>query len=433
MFALVDCNNFYVSCERVFNPALRGRPVVVLSNNDGCFIARSEEAKAIGLAMGAPAFKNRELLKRHKVVVYSANFPLYGDMSSRVMTTLADLAPDLEIYSIDEAFLDMSGFQRYDLDHYARFIRKTVTQHTGIPVCIGIAPTKTLAKVANRLAKKNPCYAGVCLLNTDKEQRAALAITQVEDIWGIGRQWSKFLHTQNIHTALDLAEASPGLIRKHLHITGARVQAELNGKSCLSLEMVRPAKQSICTSRSFGRSVTTFDELHQAVSTFTGKCAIKLRKEGSAASLLTLFICTSPFNAPDKKYWGTRTVTMPHHTQDSIALIRTVGALLESLFRAGYEYKKAGVIVSGLIPAASSTATLPLFPQELPVPDDRHKKLMTVMDSINQRYGSGSIQIAAENSAGWKPHQKLLSPRYTTAWKDLIEVRTSPLHHQTHQ
>ncbi len=423
MFALVDCNNFYVSCERVFNPALQGRPVAVLSNNDGCFIARSEEAKAIGLVMGAPAFKSRELLKMHKVAVYSANFPLYGDMSSRVMATLAELAPDIEIYSIDEAFLDMSGFRRYDLDSYARSMRKTVRQHTGIPVCIGIASTKTLAKVANRLAKKNPRYQGVSILNTDEEIHAALAITRVEDIWGIGRQWSQFLHAQQIHTALDLARAPAPWIRKHLHITGARVQAELNGNSCLKLETVRPAKQSICTSRSFGRSVAAFDELLQAVSTFGGKCAVKLRKEGSAASLLTVFICTSPFNDPAKKYWGTRTVSLIQPSQDSITLVRAAGLILESIFRPGYDYKKAGVIVSGLSPAPLSPAILPLFPDEEPASYDRNKKIMIVMDSINQRYGSGSVHLAAENSAGWKPHQELLSPRSTTVWSDIIKVR----------
>ena len=423
MFALVDCNNFYVSCERVFNPALQGRPVVVLSNNDGCFIARSEEAKAIGLAMGAPAFKSRELLKKHKVVVCSANFALYGDMSSRVMATLAELAPDIEIYSIDEAFLDMSGFRRYDLDNYGRFMRKTVRQHTGIPVCIGIAPTKTLAKVANRLAKKNTGYKGVCLLTTDQEIHAALAMTRVDDIWGIGRQWSRFLHAQQIHTALDVARAPATWIRKHLHITGARVQAELNGNSCMQLEMVRPAKQSICTSRSFGRSVTAFDELLQAVATFAGKCAGKLRKEQSAASLLTVFICTSPFNDPEKKYWGTRTVSLVQQTQDSITLVRAAGVVLESIFRPGFDYKKAGVIVSGLNPVHSSPAILPLFPDEEPVSENHRKKIMMVMDSINQRYGSGSIHLAAESSANWKPHQELLSPRYTTMWSDIIEVR----------
>jgi DNA polymerase V len=423
MFALVDCNNFYVSCERVFNPALQGRPVVVLSNNDGCFIARSEEAKAIGLAMGAPAFKSRELLKKHKVAVFSANFALYGDMSSRVMATLSELAPDIEIYSIDEAFLDMSGFKRYNLDHYARSIRKTVRQHTGIPVCIGIAPTKTLAKVANRLAKKNPGFKGVCLLTTEQEIHAALAITQVEDIWGIGRQWSKFLHAQQLHTALDVARAPASWIRKHLHITGARVQAELNGNSCMQLEMVRPAKKSICTSRSFGRSVTAFDELLQAVATFAGKCAGKLRKEQSAASLLTVFICTSPFNEPEKKYWGTRTVSLPQQTQDSIVLVRAVGVVLESIFRPGYDYKKAGVIVSGLVPVSSSPAILPLFAEEEPIPDGRQKKLMMVMDAINQRYGRGSIHLAAENAAAWKPHQEMLSPCSTTLWSDIITVR----------
>lgn len=423
MFALVDCNNFYVSCERVFNPALHGRPVVVLSNNDGCFIARSEEAKAIGLAMGAPAFKSRELLKKHKVAVFSANFALYGDMSSRVMATLSELAPDIEIYSIDEAFLDMSGFKRYDLDHYARSIRKTVRQHTGIPVCIGIAPTKTLAKVANRLAKKNPGFKGVCLLTTEQEIHAALAITQVEDIWGIGRQWSKFLHAQQLHTALDVARAPASWIRKHLHIIGARVQAELNGNSCMQLEMVRPAKKSICTSRSFGRSVTAFDELLQAVATFAGKCAGKLRKEQSAASLLTVFICTSPFNEPEKKYWGTRTVSLPQQTQNSIVLVRAVGVVLESIFRPGYDYKKAGVIVSGLVPVSSSPAILPLFAEEEPIPDGRQKKLMMVMDAINQRYGRGSIHLAAENAAAWKPHQEMLSPCCTTMWSDIITVR----------
>jgi DNA polymerase V len=423
MFALVDCNNFYVSCERVFNPALQGRPVVVLSNNDGCFIARSEEAKAIGLAMGAPAFKSRELLKKHRVAVYSANFPLYGDMSSRVMTTLAELAPDIEIYSIDEAFLDMSSFRRYDLDRYCRTMRKTVRQHTGIPVCIGIAPTKTLAKIANRLAKKNPLYQGVCRLTTDQEIQEALVITRVEHIWGIGRQWSRFLHAQQIHTALDVAHAPASWIRKHLHIIGARVQAELNGNSCMQLEMVRPQKKSICTSRSFGRSVTAFDELQQAVATFAGKCASKLRKDQSAASLLTVFICTSPFNDPAKKYWGTRTVSLPQQTWDSIALVRAAGVVLESIFRPGFDYKKAGVIVSGLVPAQASPAILPLFPEEGPVLHDRHNKLMKVMDGINQRYGRGTIQLAAENSVGWKPHQELLSPRYTTIWSDIIKVR----------
>ena len=343
MFALVDCNNFYASCERVFNPALRTRPVVVLSNNDGCIIARSEEAKALGIKMGTPVFKCRDLLRRHKVAVFSSNYPLYGDMSSRVMMTLAALAPDIELYSIDEAFLDMSSFGRYDLAEYARLIRRTVRQHTGIPVCVGMAPTKTLAKVANRLAKKNPVYQGVCLLDGAELIASALAMTKVEDVWGIGRQLIKLLSARNINTAADLAAAPVPWVRKHLHITGARVQAELNGTSCLPMELVRVAKQSICTSRSFGKSVTTLDELHQAVATFAGKCAVKLRKEQAVASMLTLFIGTSPFDDNEgARYWGTKTISLPYPTQDSMTLIRAAQSVLDVLFCAGHAYKKAG-------------------------------------------------------------------------------------------
>lgn len=428
MFALVDCNNFYVSCERVFNPALNGKPVVVLSNNDGCFIARSEEAKALGLPMGGAAFKFRDLLGKHRVAVFSANFPLYGNMSSRVMTTLADLLPDIEVYSIDEAFLDFSGFKRLDPPLYAASIRKTIRQHTGIPVCIGIGATKTLAKAANRLAKKDPRYQGVCMLSSDGDIEAALASIGVEDIWGIGRQWGRLLKSRSIHTALDFARAPAHWVRQHLHITGARVQAELNGKSCLPLEQVRPPKQSICTSRSFGRTVTAFDELHEAVATFAANCALKLRREGSCASLLTVFICTSPFNEPDKKYWGTRSTALPFPTQDSIALVRAAGQVLASIFRPGFGYKKAGVIVDGLRPVQpAATTPLPLFTDEEPAADGRQEKLMMAMDSINRSYGPGTIHLAAENRDAWKPRQEKRSPRYTTEWNELIEVNARQL------
>jgi len=329
MFALVDCNNFYVSCERVFKPSLNGQPVVVLSNNDGCFIARSNEAKALGLPMGGPAFKFRDTLRKHRVKVFSANFPLYGDMSSRVMETLASLTPEIEIYSIDEAFLDMTGFERFGFHEYGTMIRKTVTRHTGIPVSIGMGPTKTLAKVANRLAKKAPRYNGVCLLTDEQEIQAALTSLKVEDIWGIGRQWSALLQAKGINTALDFRRASSAWVRQHLHITGARIQEELHGHSCLPLEQVRQPKQSICTSRSFGRSVIEFEELQQAVATFAGKCAVKLRKEGSVASTFTVFICTSPFNEPPKKYWGTRTVALRQPSQDTIEIIRAADKVLE--------------------------------------------------------------------------------------------------------
>jgi len=422
MFALVDCNNFYASCERAFNPALRLRPVVVLSNNDGCIIARSEEAKALGIQMGTPEFKCRPLLKQHDVAVFSSNYALYGDMSSRVMTTLAALAPEIEVYSIDEAFLDMSSFSRFDLPDYARQMRKTVRKHTGIPVSVGIAPTKTLAKIANRLAKTNPHYQSVCVLKSHAEIQAALLRTKVEDIWGIGRQWSKLLQTKRIESAADLAAASAAWVRKHLHIVGARIQAELQGTSCLPMELVRPAKQSICTSRSFGRSVSTLAELQQAVATFAGKCAVKLRKEDSLASMLTVFIATSPFDELDKRYWGTRTAALPHPTQDSIAMLKAAETILAGIFREGKVYKKAGVIVSGIVPRASCSTTLSLFAEAAPAADERDAKLMQVMDAINQRYGRGAVRLAAENAESWKPHQERLSPRYSTRWNDIIDV-----------
>ena len=423
MFALVDCNNFYASCERVFNPSLRLRPVVVLSNNDGCIIARSEEAKALGIQMGMPEFKCRPLLKQHDVAVFSSNFALYGDLSTRVMMTLAALAPEIEVYSIDEAFLDMTGFARFDLQEYGWHIRRTVRLNTGIPVCIGMAPTKTLAKITNRLAKKNPHYQGVCILRSHAEIQAALERTRIEDIWGIGRQLSKLLLEKQIESAADLAAAPAAWVRKHLHIVGARIQAELQGKSCLEMELVRPAKQSICTSRSFGRSVSTLAELQQAVATFAGKCAVKLRKEGSLASMLTVFIATSPFDDSGARYWGTRTAALKHPTNDSRAILNAADKILEGIFRDGMVYKKAGVIVSGFVPRKSCSTTLSLFPEEEPSAYERDARLMLVMDSINQRYGSGAVHLASENSEAWKPNQERLSPSYTTRWDDIIEVK----------
>ncbi len=422
MFALVDCNNFYASCERVFNPTLRLRPVVVLSNNDGCIIARSEEAKALGIQMGTPEFKCRPLLQSHAVAVFSSNYPLYGDMSSRVMMTLAALAPEIEVYSIDEAFLDMTSFARFDLTEYGRLIRKTVRQHTGIPVCVGMAPTKTLAKMANRLAKKNPHYLGVCILNSEAEIQSALERTKVEDIWGIGRQWSKLLQAKRIESAADLAAAPAAWVQKHLHIVGARIQAELQGQSCLPMELVRPAKQSICTSRSFGRSVTAREELQQAVATFAAKCALKLRKEQAVASLLTVFISTSPFDESCDRYWGTRTASLPRPTSDTMTILKTAQTMLDGIFQEGKSYKKAGVLVSGIMPQAACSTTLSLFAEEAPAPEP-DKKIMQVMDAINQRYGSGAVHLAAENSESWKPNQEKLSAKYTTRWDDIIEVK----------
>ncbi|EAT59381.1 Y-family DNA polymerase [Chlorobium ferrooxidans] len=425
MFALIDCNNFYVSCERLFNPGLRGRPVVVLSNNDGCFISRSEEAKAIGLGMGEPAFKCRELLQQHRVALYSANFPLYGDLSARVMRTLADFAPDIEIYSIDECFLDLSGFGRFDLDRYARQIRQTVEKHTGIPVSIGIGATKTLAKAASRMAKKNASLGGVSLLRTDAGIRDALSGMAVEHIWGIGRRYGALLHRHRIHTALDFAAAPAPWVRRNLHITGARVQEELNGRSCLPLELVRPPKQSICTSRSFGTPVIAKEELQHAVVHFASKCAFKLRREESRASLVTVFACTSPFAPKEKRYWGTETLSLPAPSNDTLLLLKAATLALERLYRRGYEYKKAGVILSGIGSVSEpQQTTLSLFDTDpLPEKQGRAASLMEALDALNFRYGPGTLRLASDCSSGWKQRQEKLSPAYTTRWSDIIEVK----------
>jgi DNA polymerase V len=424
MFALVDCNNFYVSCERVFNPALNGRPVVVLSNNDGCFISRSNEAKALGLPMGGPAFKFRKTLEEHRVALYSANFALYGDLSSRVMNTLDALAPSMEVYSIDEAFLDMSGFERIGLEAYMRSMRRIVRRDTGIPVSIGLAPTKTLAKLANRMAKKNPRFEGVCTLPDQAAARRAMASMEVGDVWGIGRRHTEFLNRNGVRTALDFADVPPEWVRRHLHITGARVQAELNGNSCLPLELVRAPKQSICTSRSFGSAVTEEADLGHAVAHFATRCALKLRGEGELASLVTVFICTSPFEEKERRYYGTRTASLPLATQDTLAIIRAAEAVLADLFRPGLPYKKAGVILGGLTPLTGPERhqTTLFEPEPLQV-QETSSRLMQALDAVNSRYGQGTLRIAADTRTGWNQRQEKLSPHYTTNWEEIIEVK----------
>ncbi|MEI6758702.1 MAG: Y-family DNA polymerase [Chlorobium sp.] len=425
MYALVDCNNFYVSCERVFNPALRDRPVVVLSNNDGCFIARSEEAKAIGLNMGAPAFKSRELLREHHVAVYSANFALYGDMSARVMKTLDDFAPDIEIYSIDECFLDFSGFGRFDLEKYAHEIRRKVRRNTGIPVSVGIGATKTLAKAANRMAKKNPALGGVSIILSQPQVHAALEAMAVEHIWGIGRQYAALLHNHYIHTALDFASAPVPWVQKNLHITGVRVQEELNGQSCLPLELVRSPKQTICTSRSFGRAVTSREELQHAVAHFASRCAFKLRTEGSRASLITVFASASSYADREQRYRGTQSVSIPEASSDTMLLVKVAERALESIYREGYQYKKAGVMVSAIgSNCEPEQLSLLLFDTDpSPAKQERAGQLMQAVDALNARYGTGTLRVASDNVSGWKSRQERLSPRYTTRWSDILEVK----------
>ena len=414
MFALVDCNNFYASCERVFNPALMGKPIVVLSNNDGCVIARSNEAKELGIKMGVPAFLIEDMIIKNKVAAFSSNYTLYGDMSNRVMRILAQYTPNIEIYSIDEAFLDLSGMKYKDLSEYAIEISETVKKWIGIPVSIGIAPTKTLAKIANRYAKKRKL--NLYSLETSEQTEEALRATEIEDVWGIGGQYSKLLRLNNINTAYDYSTANEEWIRKNLTVVGSRTQKELKGISCLELELVTPAKKGICTSRSFGKMTTEYEVLAEAVSNFAAACALKLRNQKSCANFLTVFVLTNSFK-DEPQYNGTKTITLPVASNSTPELINYALIGLKKIFATNYRYKKAGVIVTGIIPGAQKQADL--FNSGNPKMD----LLMKTFDKINGEHGKNLIKVASQgNGQRWKLKRERLSPCYTTKWEDLLTV-----------
>lgn len=420
MYGLADCNNFYASCERVFNPSLNGKPVVVLSNNDGCVIARSNEAKALGIKMGEPAFKIDALLNKNNVSVFSSNYALYGDMSQRVMNTLAPFSSDMEIYSIDEAFLDFSGMEYFNIDEYARNIRNTVKKNTGIPVSLGVAPTKTLAKVANHIGKKNPEHNGVYVIDSEEKRLESLKTFPVGDIWGIGRQYAKFLARYNIVTAYDFLIQPESWVRQNLSVVGVRIQKELSGIPCYELEYRIPAKKTICNARSFGKMQQNMDTLEEAVSNFASRCAYKLRKQHSLASILMVFIHTNFFRKDLKQYACNRVVHFPVPTSSTIELVHYATLALKSIYRPGYLYKKAGVIISGI--SADTSRQLALFDHT-----DRVKQstLMAAVDEINTRYGRDKVRLAIQgNKKKWKLRQERLSPNYTTDWNDIITVKS---------
>lgn len=414
MIALVDCNNFYVSCERVFQPKLEGRPVVVLSNNDGCVIARSNEAKALGIDMGAPAFQMEDFLQKHGVVIFSSNYALYGDFSERVMQTLATMVRDIEIYSIDEAFLNLSGYSK-DLIAFGQAIRARVRQWTGIPVSIGIAPTKTLAKVANKLAKKT---SGVYCLQEPQAIREALSQLQVEDIWGIGRQYARFLNHHGIRTALELTEAGDAWIRKHLTIVGLRLVQELRSIPCLELDNDPDPKKNICTARSFGQLLTDFDSVCEALANYAATGAQKLRKQHSCASLITVFLATNPFREKDPQYFNNAVIPLPVPTQFTPAIVRAALEGLRRIYRDGYAYKKTGIILSELVPEESVQSDLFVQPDF-----SRQQRLMDTVDRINRDYGRDFIRLLSQGfDRRWRLRQEKLSSRYTTRWEELLTI-----------
>lgn len=415
--ALVDCNNFYASCERLFQPRLRGRAVIVLSNNDGCVIARSNEAKALGIAMGEPWHLIKEKYWREDLVVRSSNYTLYGDLSARVMRVLADFTPDLEIYSIDEAFLGMGGFERR-LEEHARQLRATVLQWTGIPVSVGIAPTKTLAKVANRTAKKDVASGGVRLLLTEAEQTAALARLELTDLWGVAGRIAARLGEVGITTPLQLRDADPRFIRERFSVVLQRTVLELQGVPCMPLEQVSPDRKSVMASRSFGKPVTDLESLRQAIGAHTARAAEKMRRQDLATTSIAVFLQTNRHRPDLPQHHPSRLVRLPVASADTGRLLAAAVSALESIHKPGFAYVKAGVLLPELVQAASVQGdlwTLPDSPARL--------DLMEAMDALNRRFGRGTLAFGgAVKAAPWHLRQEHISAPYTTDWRQLLRV-----------
>ena len=417
--ALIDCNNFYASCERIFNPRLIGKPIVVLSNNDGCIITRSAEAKELGIKMGEPYFKAKKIIDKNNVKVFSSNYSLYGDISQRVMETLARFASDVEIYSIDEAFLGLNGFENYELSKYCQYIRRTIKQWVGIPVSIGVSTTKTLSKIANNLAKKNKEYDGVCILKSWFDINEALKSTSIEDVWGIGRRLSVFLKKYKINTAYDFTQLDKGWIRKNMGVVGEKTFLELCGVSCIELELIPSDKKSCCVSRSFSKPVEKIDDLEESVSSYGTRVAEKIREEGLVAESMSIFVLTNYFNRKEKQYSNSIKLQLPYPTNNSIKIVKRALEGIKKIYRQGYRYKKAGVILYGLTKAKQTRGLLDY---------DRESSdsIMNTLDGINERYGSSTIRLASEGvEKSWRMRRENVSPCYTTRFDDLVEAKLS--------
>lgn len=413
MYALIDCNNFFVSCERVFNPSLLNKPVVVLSNNDGCVISRSNEAKKLGIPMGAPAFENKQLFKRNNVQVYSANFVLYGDMSRRVMSILSNYSPVQEIYSIDECFLDLSGMN-INLIEYGLKMREQVGKWTGIPISIGIAPTKSLAKAANRIAKKFPQLGGVHLIDNDELRIKALKWLPVEDVWGIGRRYSKHLSEMGVKTAYDFTQLPAPTVRSMMTIVGERLQKDLKGIP--SIEIEEPElKQAIATTRTFEKKYFSYAELKERIVAFTSMSAEKLRKQNSLCTGMVVFIETSRFEKPSSFYSKHDKIKLPFPTNSTIELIEFAVESLKRIFKNGYGYKRAGVMLYNFVQSGELQPSL--FYNSNP----KHKKLMEVIDKLNEK-----LPDAVHTASFDKRHkmkQERLSRKFTTNLNEILEVQ----------
>ena len=415
-FALVDVNNCYVSCERVFNPKLEGRPIVVLSNNDGCAVARSAEVKVLGIKMGTPWFQMQDLARKHGIVALSSNYELYADMSNRLMRLLGHYSPDQEIYSIDECFLGMTGFEQYDLIKYGQEIRQKAKQWVGLPVCVGFAQTKTLAKLANHCAKKGLAgVEGVCdFARLNRAELSALfSALPVGEVWGVGRRLSAQLGARGVGTVEALRTADAKVLRREFSVVLERTMAELNGISCLAMEEAAPNKQQIMSSRSFGQPVHDLDELGEAVASYIAIAAAKLRGQGSLAGAIQVYVTTNPFKPQDPQYQRGLTIPLPEPTDDTLRLIRVARWGLKKIFRPGFAYKKAGIALMNLSDAGTVQADLFSKGKD-------NTRLMAVMDQINGGWGRGTLHSAAEGiQKEWKMKREKKSPGYTTRWDQL--------------
>ncbi len=419
--ALVDCNNFYVSCERLFQPKLEGKPVVVLSNNDGCVVSRSQEAKDLGLGMAVPWFQVRDFARRNGVTAFSSNYPLYADISNRVMQLLSRWSPHQQIYSIDECFLELTGMT--GLADYGQRIRNTIRRQVGIPVCIGIGTSKTLAKLANHVAKKHPAFAGVCDFNALAERELELLLDAIEvgEIWGVGRNTGKRLHELGIATALALKQASPKRIRAEFGVTLERTVAELNGAACFELEDIAPLRRQIICSRSFGKPVHQLVELREAVIAYTTRAAEKLRGQRCVAGGIQVYLRSDPYRAKDTPAQPSLLLPLQEATDDTRLLCRAALSGLHRIYRGSVAWQKAGVVLTEIIPAAAKPRTL--FQDG--VAEQKSRALMTTLDLINRRMGSGTMQLLGEGlRKNWAMRRANVSLRCTTEWDEIATVRS---------
>lgn len=417
MYGLCDCNNFFVSCERLFRPDLAGRPVVVLSNNDGCIIARSNEAKALGIGMGQPLYQVKPLIEQHGVTLFSANHTLYADLSHRVMATLRSLVPSLEIYSIDEAFFDLSAFDE-PLEALGRRIGATVRRHTGIPVSIGIAPTKTLAKVAAALAKRYPRLGGCCYLHREEDIRKVLAVFPLRDVWGIGRRYGRRFDEMHLRTAAQFVELPEAWVRGRMGVAGLRTWHELQGRPAVGFDDLGSSRQQISHSRTFPRELSDRQELERIVAEFAAQCGERLRRQGSRCRTICCFLATNRHREDRPQSHETAQHHFAEPTESTIELVKAARRMLREIYRPGFGYKKAGVLladieagggVQGSLFEGASTA--------------KHARLMQAMDAVNRLYGRGRVKTAAEGIEPFRMNREHLSRRYTTEWSEILLVK----------